>query len=105
VQGKQSVGQAPLWSVIIRTAAFAEIEEQLVFAADSRAAFGDFLTDKGAIKAETLGNGYVVLIAGNDIVDGVPTIRRAKVRVESFGTFDADEVPEIFQEELCKSRE
>jgi hypothetical protein len=91
--------------VTICIAAFAEIEEQLVFVADSRVAFGDFSTDKGAVKAEILANGYVVLIAGNDIVYALPTIRRAKLRVESSGTFDADEVAEILQGELCKTRE
>lgn len=93
------------YKVTICIAAFAEIEEQLVFVADSRVAFGDFSTDKGAVKAEILANGYVVLIAGNDIVYALPTIRRGKLRVESSGTFDADEVAEILQGELCKTRE
>ncbi|WP_146072167.1 hypothetical protein [Bryocella elongata] len=85
-------------------ASFANHEEQICVVSDSKAAFGDFSTDKGAIKHEHLGNGHIVLIAGNDVVFASPTIQRARKRIAKDSIKDSDETAEILYEELCKTQ-
>jgi len=91
--------------VTVCIAAFAEYEEQIVFVSDSRVAFGDFSTDKGGVKYEILGPKYIVMIAGNDVVYALPTIRRAKAEILKRRTLDPDEVATIVHEELCTTRD
>jgi hypothetical protein len=91
--------------VTVCIAAFAEHENQLVFVSDSRVAFGDFSTDKGAVKYELLENGYLALIAGNDVVYALPAIRRARARVLKVNTRDPDEIAAIVHEELRATKD
>lgn len=91
--------------VTVCIAAFAEFEEQFVFVSDSRVAFGDFSTDKGGVKYELLGSKYLAMIAGNDIVYALPTIRRVRARIFRKPTLDPDEVAAIVHEELCTTRD
>jgi hypothetical protein len=90
------------YKVTVCIAAFAESEGQIVVVSDSKVAFGDFSADQGALKHEHLGNGYLILIAGNDVVYALPTIKRVKKRVAQ--TRDPEEIADIVHAELCEAR-
>ncbi|MFP5234570.1 MAG: hypothetical protein ACLGSD_01600 [Acidobacteriota bacterium] len=85
-------------------AAIAEGEEQICVATDAKAAFGDFSSDKGAVKHEHLGNGHITLIAGNDVVYALTVLAKAKKRIENDGIRDSDATAEILYEELWSAR-
>lgn len=85
-------------------AAFAENETSIVITADSKVAFGDFSTDQGALKYELLGQRYLALIAGNDVVYALPTINRIKAEMLKTQIGSADEVAEIVYDQLCETR-
>jgi len=86
--------------VTVCIAAIAEGETQICVATDSKAAFGDFSSDKGAIKHEHLGNGHMILIAGNDIVYALTLIAKAKKRIEKEQIRDTDATAEVIYEEV-----
>jgi len=90
--------------VTVCIAAIAENEAQICVVTDSKAAFGDFSSDKGAIKHEHLGNGHLTLIAGNDVVYALTLLAKAKKRIEKDQTRDSDATADILYEELCATR-
>jgi hypothetical protein len=71
---------------------------------DAKAAYGDFSSDKGAVKHEHLGNGHITLIAGNDVVYALTVLAKAKKRIEKDGIRDSDVTANILYEELCCTR-
>jgi hypothetical protein len=90
--------------VTVCIGAFAENEARIVVVADSKVAFGDFSADTGALKYQLLGQGYLSLIAGNDVVYAAPTINRVQKEIFRTKTRDADEIAEIVHEQLCQTR-
>jgi hypothetical protein len=92
------------YKVTVCIAAFAEESRRIVFSADSKVAFGDFSADQGATKFELLGQRYLALIAGNDIVYALPTITRIKKEIMRTRYRDPDEVASTVYEQLCETR-
>jgi hypothetical protein len=90
--------------VTVCIAAFSEGEDQLCVVTDAKAAFGDFSSDKGAVKHEHLGNGHITLIAGNDVVYALTILAKAKKRIAKDSIRDSDETAEILYDELCSAR-
>jgi ATP-dependent protease HslVU (ClpYQ) peptidase subunit len=88
--------------VTVCIAALAEDGKKIVMASDSKAAFGEFSADKGVIKNIPLKNGYAVMLAGNDVGDAMPTLRRAKVQIGN--SRDADEIANCLHEALVETR-
>lgn len=85
-------------------AAISESEKQICVVTDAKAAFGDFSSDKGAVKHEHLGNGHITLIAGNDVVYALTVLAKAKKRIEKDKVRDTDATAEILYEELWSAR-
>jgi len=84
-------------------AAIAEDRKKIVMASDSKAAFGDFSADWGVTKNIPVGRNYAVMVAGNDGLYTMPTIKRLKERWKS-DHLDPDEVAIMLHEELVKTR-
>jgi len=90
--------------VTVCIAAFAKHDTTIAITADSKVAFGDFSTDQGALKYKLLGNRYLALIAGNDVVFAPPTVNRIQTELFKANTRDADETAGIVHEQLCETR-
>lgn len=83
-------------------AAIAENGKKIVMASDAKAAFGEFSADKGVLKNIPLKNGYAVMIAGNEVGEAMPMLRRAKVRIGD--STDPDEIANCLYESLVETR-
>lgn len=92
------------YRVTVCIAAISDGEKQICVVTDAKAAFGDFSSDKGAIKHEHLGNGHITLIAGNDVVYALTVLAKAKKRIEKDHVRDSDETADILYDELCSAR-
>ena len=69
-------------------------------ASDSRVAFGSFSSDRGALKNIPIGHYYAVLLAGNDVVYAMPTIKRVRKAMSDDMT-DPDEIAMLLHDELA----
>jgi hypothetical protein len=89
-------------TVTVCIGAIAEGGKKIVMASDFKAAFGEFSADSGVLKNIPFKNGYSVMLAGNDVGDAMPTLRRAQMQIGD--SSDADEIANYLHEALVETR-
>lgn len=91
-----------LWrplQVTVCISALADHEEEIILVTDSKVSFGDFSADRAVMKDVPFVPNWTLLLAGNDIQNAGPIIRRARHECIRRVLEDADEIADVLHAE------